>query len=288
MQTIVVPTDFSIQAEWAADVAAQLAKKYNSKLHLIHVVDAPHRDEAAEQGKMPETPEGEYLLRLASQKFKTWLSMEKFEGLDLEHKIIFSNTYKTIVAYAKEADADVIIMGSKGATGARDWLIGSNAERVIRLAECPVLTIKEPHEDFAIEKITIASNFYGEFDYAYKQIKPLVDLFDAKIDLLKVITPGTFEASARSRKVMNKFAKDQELKDYTINTYNAFQVEEGIVAFCRHEKTDLLVMPTHGRKGLSHLIFGSTTEKIANQFHLPILSFAMQEEEVEYGVLFPS
>jgi nucleotide-binding universal stress UspA family protein len=232
-----------------------------------------------------KTAESEYLKTVAAVKFDTWKMMPIFDGVQVIESLKFERTYDAIVAEAKRLDVDLIVMGSRGVTGRGKWLPGSNAERVIRLSEQPVLVIKEPHSNFEIKRITIASNYYGEFDHAFGAIKPLIELFDAEVSLLKVITPANFEPTPRSRKIMSKFAKTQGLPNYSIHTYNANSVEDGVIGFCKHEKTNLLVMPTHGRTGISHLIFGSTTEDVAGNFHIPILSFKMKEEKVEYGVL---
>ena len=84
--------------------------------------------------------------------------------------------------------------------GVHEVFIGSNTEKVVRLADCPVLTVKDRHADFNPKNVVFASNFYGEANDNFDQISDFISLFDAHVHLLKVNTPDHFESTSYTEK----------------------------------------------------------------------------------------
>ena len=109
-------------------------------------------------------------------------------------------------------NSDLIVMGSHGISGFSKVFIGSNTEKVVRLADSPVLTIKNEIEDFGVKNMVFASNFFEESHTVFKKIKFFADLYKTHIYLLKVITPKEFEPTPVSQKLLNRF----------INRFNLF------------------------------------------------------------------
>jgi hypothetical protein len=174
-------------------------------------------------------------------------------------------------------DVNLIVMGSHGKSGFNEILIGSNTEKIVRLANAPVLTIKKEIEDFNIKKMVFASNFYGESYSVFEKIKLFADLYEAHIELLKVITRGDFEPTPVSLSLMEDFAKKFQLSNYTKNTYNALSIEKGITDFSDEVNADLIAIQTHGRTGFAHLINGSLAEDVAKHEDRPVLSIKIKD-----------
>jgi K+-sensing histidine kinase KdpD len=169
-------------------------------------------------------------------------------------------------------------MGSHGATGMREMFVGSNTERVVRMAHCPVFTIKGPTKFDQLNEIVFASDFKKEVYTSFDRIKQLAELFQAKLHLLKVVTPNTFEVTSKSKQEMQEFADYFELKDYSINIYNDEYIEGGILNFAEEVGADMISLTTHGRRGLVHLINGSLAEDVANHSDRPVLSVRIKKE----------
>jgi glycine betaine transporter len=141
---VLVPVDFSAHSVEATRVAADLARRFDGSLTLIHVYDP----------MIHALPEGFVLVpRTAIDKlfeaFGSQLESARRQALDagaprVETKLIEGFVTAEIVEAAKRGEFDLIVMGTHGRTGMSHLVIGSIAERVVRLSHCPVLTVKKP------------------------------------------------------------------------------------------------------------------------------------------------
>ena len=162
MKRILVPTDFSEFAYYAAEVAAGIAKKTGARVFLLHAIDMPSYSRNDSFSEVPDTMEGIFLLKRAKQEFEKLINQPFFEGVEVAEVLQWENVYDTITEKAKEFEIDLIVMGSRGSSGAQEFLVGSNTEKIIRTAYCPVLTIKERITDFNPKNVVFASNFFEE------------------------------------------------------------------------------------------------------------------------------
>lgn len=274
---ILVPTDFSEHSKNAAEVGAHLAKKYGAELYIMHSVDIPVYEENHRFTSYQDIPEGIFFMKLAKKRFNEFLDNSFFEGVRVVEVLQMQNTINAIINQAEEHGIDLIVMGSKGASGIRELFVGSTTERIIRSAKCPVLTIKDRHKDFDIENIIFASEFDEKAQHSFSNAMEYTKVFDAKYHLLKVVTPKNFEPSTETIKAIRKFADKFDMNDYDIEVYNDHSVEEGVLNYMSENKGGLLVMPTHARKGISHLIFGSITEDVTNHANFPVLSIEIPD-----------
>ncbi len=287
MKRILVPTDFSECSYYAAEVAAQIAKKTGARVFLLHALEVPQYSSNEPYPTMSNTAEGIFMMKLVKQEYQKLISQDFFKGVDVAEVVQWENVYDTITKQAEEHDIDLIVMGSHGAKGAKEFFVGSNAEKIVRTAACPVITVKERHPDFAPKTLVYASSFYGETVNAFGEIKELIDLFKPEVHLLKVITPGNFEATDYSERLMKEFAEHHDLDNYSMNIYNEMTVERGIHEFANSRKADLLAMETHGRRGLAHFFRQSLAEDVANHTRLPLITMRIPEEDQSNGGIFP-
>lgn len=287
MNRILVPTDFSECAGWATEVAAGIAKKTNARLYIMHIVQIPSYESNTSLDSYSDIAESLFVMKLVKKKFAELLEQPYLEGVNVIELIQFDSVYESISKQAKEQEIDLIVMGSHGSSGAKELLIGSNTEKIIRTSEIPVLSIKSRMPDFRPGNIVFASNFYGESLRNFERIRDIAQLFNATIHLLKVNTPNNFETTAYSEKLMNSFVEKAGLVSYTSNIYNDEKVEDGIHHFAERAGADLIAMETHGRTGIAHLLTGSITEGVANHSRLPVLSVKMEKESHRRNVIFP-
>ena len=276
MKTILVPTDFSDHALYALKVAAGIANKINAEIKLIHVYSIPSYGFA--ENIYYEEEYNNQIKAQAEEKLNELIEMKILKGIKINKHIITDMLMREIVTDKRFKNADLIVIGSHGNSGLSKIFIGSNTEKIVRLADSPVLTIKNEHTDFNIKKMVFASDFYDESYTVFEKIKFFTDLYKAHIDLLKVITPKDFEPTPVSRKLMEDFAKKFNLTDYAINIYNATSIEKGITDFSDEINADLIAIETHGRTGIAHLINGSLAEDVANYIDRPVLSIKMDKK----------
>lgn len=138
IRTILHPTDFSARAEWAFKLACALARDHGARLIILHVVPAPVMGYA--QGVIPPEPEQtEAQLFERLQEYATHA-----DAVPHEEILIEGDPAEEILEVAAERRADMIILGTHGWTGLDRLLMGSVAERVVRKASCPVLSVRTP------------------------------------------------------------------------------------------------------------------------------------------------
>lgn len=275
MKTILVPTDFSDHALFALKVAASIAKNINAEINLIHVYNLPSSGVGQYQYYFDKY--NEEMTANANEQLKKLIHLEFLKGITITKNIIADKLLWEVVTDKKFRNADLIVMGSHGVSGFNNRFIGSNTDKIVRLADAPVLTIKNEIEDFTIKKMVFASNFLDESYKAFENIKFFADLYNAHIDLLKVITPKYFESTPISQKLIRNFIEKFNLKDYSVNIYNAHNIEKGIIDFSHKQDADLIAIETHGRTGFAHLINGSLAEDIVKHETKPVLSIKIQK-----------
>ncbi|RLD68490.1 MAG: universal stress protein [Bacteroidetes bacterium] len=269
MKTILVPTDFSDHALFALKVAASVAKKINAMINIVHVYNLP--SSGFEQNEYSIKFYSEIYTRAEGQIAKLSL-LDFLEGIDVKTHIIKDRLMWEIVKDERFKDSDLIVMGSHGESEFSKVFIGSNTEKFVRLADSPVLTIKNEIEDFVVNKMVFTSNFFEESYAVFEKIKFFVDLYNVHIYLLKVITPKEFEPTPVSQKLMDSFIKKFKIKNCSVNIYNSQNIESGIIEFSEEVKADLIAIETHGRTGFAHLIHGSLAEDIVKHEAKPVLS----------------
>lgn len=277
MNNILVPTDFSECAAFALNVAVEIAKKHDATIHLLHVVDVPLTSYDAGLNTYENIPETMFLMNHAKESMDKLIKEAVFNGVNITTTVEFDLTYARISNEAKNKNVDLIVMGSHGASGFQEFVVGSNAERVVRFSECPVLTIKDKQTPFELQNIVLASDFKEESEGFFNQFKVFSNMFDAHLHLLKVNTSLNFETTPESRKLMEDFIvkHDLEHKNCSVHIYNDISEEDGIINFSKEVDADLIAIGTHGRTGLAHLVNGSLAESVINHAVRPILSIKL-------------
>lgn len=286
MKKILVPTDFSDQASYAFEVALSIARKSGAMLHLYHVIEIPDYPEITDIIAY-RTLGSTNVLEEIEKKLAQTAEWEECRDIEITYSVDFDTPYEKIARKADDEQFDLIVIGSHGRQGIDRILVGSTTEKVIQHAPCLVLTIKEPVSWFAPSNIVFGSNFYGEIAEGFSSLQQFADLYDATLHLLKINTRSHFETTRFSRQLMESFAEEQKLSNYTINVYNDDSEEEGILHFARDMKADVICVPTHGKTGFAHLITGSIAESVSEHAYRPVLTYKIKPVKIEYGVIAP-
>jgi nucleotide-binding universal stress UspA family protein len=139
IRTILHPTDFSDNSAYAFRLACSLARDYGARLVLLHVAEQPVVVPVDGVAALPPPLDRQLLLR----ELGCWQAREP--RVRVEHRVAEGEPATEIVQAAVETGSDVILMATHGRTGLGRLLLGSVAERVLRQAPCPVVTVKAPH-----------------------------------------------------------------------------------------------------------------------------------------------
>ena len=287
MKKILVPTDFSDQASYAFEAAVSIARKSgNAEVQLYHVIEVPDYPEITDIIAYRALGSTNVLEEIEKKLAQTAES-EICNGIEVTYSVDFDTPYEKIARKAADEKFDLVVIGSHGRQGIDRILVGSTTEKVIQHTPCLVLTIKEPVSYFCPSNIVFGSNFYGEIAGGFNALQDFAALYNATLHLLKVNTRSHFETSRYSRQLMEGFAEEQKLSNYTINIYNDDSEEEGILHFARDMQADIICIPTHGKTGLSHLIGGSIAESVSEHAYRPVLTYKIKPVKIEYGVIGP-
>lgn len=281
MKKILVPTDFSDQANYALDVANNIARRSDAVLILLHVVEDASINSMHYTGEidLPNMEDRLFMMKLIEKGKKDMADLAAhpaYSDIIIEQELRIGSAYNNIKDIITEHDVDLVVMGTKGSSGLEEFLIGSNAEKVVRHAKCPVLTIHEKPEHEEFKDIVYATALEEEEEQCIRVVKIFQELYDAKIHLLRVNTPNNFQSDRVSRPELEKFAKRCQLENYDIHIFSEASEEEGIIHFAESIKADLIAMATHGRTGLAHLLSGSIAEDVVNHTKRPVLTYVIK------------
>jgi nucleotide-binding universal stress UspA family protein len=149
LRRILVPTDFSKHSEIAVSYATALAEKFSSEIHLIHVVqDLAVFVPDAVAVTPPVAVPVEQFAAAARDALARAVREYHLDRFTVHSEVREGPPFSEIVRYAKEAEVDLIVMGTHGHTGLVHVLLGSVTEKVVRKAPCPVLTVRHPEHEF--------------------------------------------------------------------------------------------------------------------------------------------
>ena len=283
MKTILVPTDFTQEADNAIETARLLAKKYKAKIVFLNVIELNSGEVINTSGgpsNYASFTDGILIhesLKRSEEEMTRLVQVSKFQGIESEYEVKLGNPFGHIFSTIEEHGVDFIVMGTKGATGLGEIIIGSNTEKVVRKAKCPVLSIKEPMTENSFEDIVYATNFGDREDGVVKAIKHIQKAFDSKIHLVWINTPNNFKSDVSNRPLLDDFASKHGLENCTTNVYNDIITEDGIRHFADYIDGDLIVMGTNSYTGLSRLIRGSVAEDMVNHAVRPVMTVSMKD-----------
>lgn len=272
MKRILVPTDFSKHAEYALKVAAQIAKKNDGEIFLLHMLELPTSGNDA-LSSAHEIPELMLFKNAAIAKLDDLMDAPYLDNIKVSKIIQFEMAFDGIIKNGKEHNVDLVVMGSHGASGFQEMFIGSNTEKVVRNSDVPVLVIKHEDDSFSADHFVFASDFSDEIKKPFEKVIEFANKFNSHLHLVNINTPNNFKSTRVAQKNMDEFISGFNFKNYTTHIYNDINVEKGILHFAKSINADLIGMSTHGRKGISHFFNGSISEDLVNHAKRPVVTF---------------
>jgi nucleotide-binding universal stress UspA family protein len=263
MKNILVPCDFSPQALEAYAFALQIAKRTGGRVTVLNAIDLPIAYSAA-IGVTPYYFDPSLINDLKEEAAKQFDKLPKPPGtVTVDFQAREGPVTPVIRQFIRDHGIDLVVMGTQGASGLEDYLIGSNTEKIVRYSSVPVFAIRRSVDLDTLRNIVFPTML--EPDAAlFTKIKALQAFLNAKLHLVMINTPYNLQRTDDEKKKMKAFAESRGLENYTINTRDDFGEPAGIQRFAREIKADLIAMGTHGRRGLAHFFAGSIAESVVN------------------------
>lgn len=259
---ILFPTDFSAYSRKALPYAIDLCKKKQGELVVINAYDVPHGENSISTVSLLEAIKDNAVQNM--EEFKNNFSNE---GVPFTTKVVMGNPVRIIKEMSRNNDLDMVVMGTHGASGLEEFLIGSNAASVIQGTEVPVLVIP-PQADFTpIKKIVFCTELaLEEGEKTLMNLKSIALIYGAEINLLHIQKHSKEGAREYLRE---KFAPVPV--HFTIINHD--DVEKAILEHAKESNANLIAAMTKKHGFFEGLFHRSLTNKLAFHSSMPVLAF---------------
>jgi nucleotide-binding universal stress UspA family protein len=287
--SLLLATDFSDEARRAEEYASALAASWQIPLSVMTVLEFP-------PGMNPDyAVNKQYLtdrMHDASTRLAEFKERTRRRGIVATTHIASGIPSERVIAAAQSEKADLLVVGTRGKSGLAHVLLGSTAERVIRSAPCPVLAVPRLKDDRSTEERICLKHILVPTDLsdcsldALEYAAVVARQSKASLELLHVLEPVyygldfTFEHAGEREKKRKHIA--QALEDLSADFSKAGIIiktcirggmpSDTILEYVQTSASDLIIMGTHGRRGLSHLVTGSVTEAVLRRGPCPVLA----------------
>ncbi|MBT5872835.1 MAG: universal stress protein [Candidatus Latescibacteria bacterium] len=144
LKHIIVPTDFSPLGNYAIEMAIEYAKRYDSDILLMHVMAPYFGGTEADVMAIPSAYYSRDMMAMLAERLEEIAVTIREKGVDVETHLTMGVPFVEVVKLARSKDTDLIVVSTHGRTGLSHAFLGSTAERIVRKAPCPVLTVRPP------------------------------------------------------------------------------------------------------------------------------------------------
>ena len=296
LRNILYPTDFSTQSNHAKEYAQGLAKKFGATLHVAHVIDTLglnfYSAEAMYGQIIPIDPPLKSMREEAEITLRHVIELTELEHISATPHLKEGHPAKVLLQLADDVNADLIVIGTHGRTGFERLLFGSTCEKILRKSNVPVLTVKPKVREFIqldmgimVKRVLCPVDFSDCSNAALPYAIDLSREFDARLELCHVIDMGIDQSAIlpavaisnprelleRTKSILSDLVN--EYSDIDISTNVSIGVPYiNIVKAAETTRSDIIIMATHGRSGVTHAVLGSTAEKIVRSAHCPVMT----------------
>ena len=292
IQTVVAATDLSDTAAAALRWAAAIATDHGAALHIVHALNLAGW---ATDYLMVDATVPAHLEEATREKLSLLVQESHFQGLDTSWEVVPGEPSEVVLTAAAAKRSNLIVVGTRGPRGLDYLLLGSTARRVVQRASCPVVTVhpQAADQERPVRRILVATDFSDEAESALRVSLDLIEGETAPAELILlhayvvpydvlpvdgyVSTPAglqqwqTAQADVEARlESLARIPQEQGTKVQILGC-EGFPPEV-ILDKANLETVDLIAMGTRGRTGLSHVLLGSTAERVIHRAPCPVLT----------------
>lgn len=277
LNNILLATDFTKMADNAMNTAIAMCKRHNATLHILHVVEdrfmATGPESAVYVAANYVIPE---LEKMASTKLEK-IEAELKRNADFPYKtyILFGNSFDSIISKASVVGADLIVMGTHGASGLRNLFLGSTSYNVIKNTNIPVLTVPSKAKALQFKKILFPLRATKGIADKYDFVEPIVLKNEAELLILGLSKPGeSFELSNVEDEIRSiAQSLRQEKINYRSEMRLARNFAKEIIKVAKTEKSELIVINASLDYKWREYFVGPFTQQVISQSPVPVLCF---------------
>jgi nucleotide-binding universal stress UspA family protein len=250
----------------------RLEEKLPMEIHFLHIMNVPDTVSMDENGNIQTCGEIDvrYVEKQRDIAVRQMASLQNQYGPEIKTHIRMGKTTDGVVDFSEKENADLIVMGTKGAWGLKEKLSGTETQMVARKSGIPLLSMMCDRSDLKIENLLLVHDFTKPVVLDLKLLKMLTQAFGCKLHLLQIAS-GNLEAQQQAfESNARKFAELNGISNFESHLIKDSDVENGVIHFNQMLNMDIVCIGTHGKPGLLHQ---SATEKLINHLFKPIISF---------------
>lgn len=270
MKKILVPTDFSKNAQRALDYALSMTAGLEAEVHVLSVLSRP----PSASGML-----GSLMIRMkedAQAKMKDLISrISTDNNRRIEPLIREGSTTGTICDIAMEVGADCIVMGTKGASDVDNVILGSIASKVISNAEVPVIAVPKGAVFEGLHKIIYASDFQKSGSEVVVKLLEFTEEYKSKIHVLHIYKSDVEPPLDDLRRIKAELSDYLETRTIKFHVHKNDDIREGIMDFMDAAEPDMLAMVTKKRSLIGKIFDPSITQRVAMSLDWPLISYRM-------------
>ena len=275
MKTILFPTDFSSNAIHASQYAGMIAKRMNAHVVLLNVYSIP----TVSEYQLPNEIEKFINLNksIAADNLRKFTALFiKKTGLS-EDRITQRTEYgyvsDKIVDIARTLEVEMIVMGTKGATNIMDKWLGTNTQKVMKSADCPVWIIPQNAIIEYPQKIMYAADFQEDEIFATNKIMEITKPFGSVCQVVHIHDYFEMNVAHHVEDTVHQLKHEFDNEQVTVINLNRANILEGLETYIRTHKPDVLALAVHEKSFLNELFETSISKHFVQHAHLPILTF---------------
>lgn len=264
MEKILVPTDFSDNAENALEYAIEIANTFNATIHLVHAFQYTNK-----MGAFPQKQDKHRLdiikkLKALTNKYSDRLNSKA----KMVHHVTLEKPIEGLKYFIKKFKIDLVIMGTKGATGIKGAIWGSIASQLIAKVNQPIIAIPNGYKDFKLNKILLSverTNFDDN-----RTILPLIEIASkskATITTFNMVLPVVAADNNEDYQTSDLLLEIS----YDFHQSEDTDLKESIVNYVKDNDLDMLCMIKKDRGPISNIVHNSATKKVIFDCPVPML-----------------
>lgn len=274
---ILIPTDFSVQAEYAYLMVKKLEAKLDIEIHFLHVLSVPDTVTMDSEGQIQTCGEIDvsYVLKQKEIAERKLLETKSHHGDQIETHLVLGKLTDGILRFSEQNHFDLIVMGTKGAWGIAEILSSSETQVIANKSKVPVLSLMCDRSDLNIKNILLVHDFSKPKKEDLSLLLKLSTAFDTRIHLLEITTSKDTDLQTAAKLNMKNFADMNEFTNYECHTLIDKDVESGVIHFNQMHDMDVVCIATQEKGSIFN---HGAAEKLIHHLFKPIISFHLNKK----------
>jgi nucleotide-binding universal stress UspA family protein len=299
MKNILCATDFSDFSNHTIPYGVALAKEFDAKLYICHVIDL---SSIAIYGEFQLNPVDQQN-RIRKQAAEQLDQIIGEQPVKWEPSITVGHTADEVSRLVEEKGIDLVIAATRGRSGLKRLILGSVTERLMRVLSCPLLVVHSPEHEFvnpisqeiSLNKILVGCDFSPDSDLAFQHALSLAQEFEADLHLAHVIEPSVSSELLKPDKALSAEIQQGLHQRFTEKLISMIPEEarnwctpetrilkgqpyEALVKYAETNAMDMIVLGVRGHGLVKTLLLGSTTDRVVRQTSCPVLSVSTKAQ----------